>query len=83
MRRTQAGQVETPVISLSDTQCRRCNAMGVSVIGLGSNWNGAIEVAWCSVKCAKRDGWPWLRGEKISDNHAFHFDFAISIQEQG
>lgn len=68
MRRTQAGQIDRITLrdgapSLAETCCRRCGAMGVTVVALGRNDNGAIERVWCGTGCAVLDGWPFLRSE--------------------
>lgn len=63
MRRSQAGQVD-PSAPLDARSCRVCGGSGVSIIALGSNDNGAIELAYCSPRCAMTQGWPWLRSER-------------------
>ncbi len=66
MRRTQAGQTEflfDQPRTLAGTPCHRCGVMGVTIVAMGRNSNGAIEAAWCGHEHARLDGWPWLVGE--------------------
>jgi hypothetical protein len=64
--RTQAGQTqlafEAPRL-LADTACASCGTLGVAIIVMGTNANGAIEAAFCGHDCARRQGWPWLASE--------------------
>jgi hypothetical protein len=64
MRRTQACQMTLPIgpepLVLADLACCVCEAVGVTIVGLGVNSNGAIELIFCSPECAKKKGWPWL-----------------------
>lgn len=69
MRRTQAEQFgqlgqydDMPV--LAEITCRRCPTVGVTIVAMGTNANGAVEMAWCGPKCAALDGWPWLRSKR-------------------
>ena len=64
MRRTQAGQISLPLgpapIVLAEMVCTMCSTPGVTIVGLGRNDNGAIELCYCSIDCARRAGWPWI-----------------------
>ena len=65
MRRTQARQVDLPGNlqadpCLADVRCRGCRKLGVAIVALGRNDNGAVEMAFCTVACAIPWGWPWL-----------------------
>lgn len=67
MRRTQAGELlagfDAPP-DLAALTCRVCGTRGVTIVGLRTDDRGAHEFAWCSVECARIDGWPWLRSER-------------------
>lgn len=64
MRRSQAAHPMLPLdgkpIILAEQKCHHCAAAGVMVILLGRTANGAFEMTFCSVDCAKQHGWPWL-----------------------
>lgn len=65
VRRTQARQVELqPDVPLAQQACRQCRLLGLTIVAMGRNDNGAIELGWCSVNCARLDGWPFLRSER-------------------
>jgi hypothetical protein len=69
MRRTQARQLGPSFApgalpDLKSMRCIRCDAVGVTIMAMGRNDNGAIELAWCAPDCAANDGWPWLHGER-------------------
>ena len=70
MRRTQARLVDLPPpgtpLVLAAVPCRRCAALGATVVALGRDERGVIELAWCSIEHAKLDGWPWLRAGRLS-----------------
>ena len=64
MRRTQANQTaftwpDQPRL-LETTTCHHCSVPGVTIVVMGRNENGAIEVGFCDFPHAKLHGWPWL-----------------------
>lgn len=73
MRRSQARLAELPAVSkrlvLAELRCRRCGALGVAHVALGTDARGAIERAWCSTACARLDrddplAWMVARAER-------------------
>lgn len=66
MRRTQAKLCEFSLDlaadpCLADQPCRRCGMLGATIVALGRNDAGAIDLAWCSPLCAGADGNPLFR----------------------
>jgi hypothetical protein len=47
--------------SLTRKQCLRCPHRGITLIVVRSD--NAVE-GWCCMKCARRDGWPFLSAQK-------------------
>lgn len=58
--------VTETVVPLARLQCQVCGQMGCMVVALGRDERGASERTWCSVICARTQGWPWLVSEKQS-----------------
>jgi hypothetical protein len=75
MRRTQAHQIQPGLSSIATATCRQCDTVGVAVLAYGTNENGAIAAGWCSVPCARKDGWPWLAAERAPKTEAMVFTF--------
>lgn len=70
MRRTQSRQLSLPLlidapISLAALSCEACGTLGVTVIAIGRDGNGAYERCWCATDCARTAGWPWLASERL------------------
>jgi hypothetical protein len=63
MRRTGARQVTPFAGTLAQTACSVCAQLGVVILASGRNDNGLIERQYCSMACAKAEGWPWLNGD--------------------
>ncbi len=63
MLRRSAAQVIPVVEPLAETPCCVCGGIGVTILAMGRNDNGAIERAYCSAACGRREGWPWLKGD--------------------
>jgi hypothetical protein len=67
MRRTQAKQTafafDEPRL-FATTACTRCGSLGITILVLGRNESGAIEVGYCDYPCAKAEGWPRFSGER-------------------
>jgi hypothetical protein len=74
VRRTQAAQIQIDLRdgppTLAETTCLRCETLGVTIIAIGRNDNGAIQAAWCGYDCARIDGWPWLTSERSAAANA-------------
>ena len=68
MRRTQArltfGLAPGAPVVLADLRCRVCGGGQVSIVALGADERGAIELAYCGPVCARAQGWPWLASER-------------------
>lgn len=63
MQRRSAAQVIPFRGTMAETPCVVCPTIGVKILAMGRNDNGAIERAYCSFDCAYREGWPWLNGD--------------------
>jgi hypothetical protein len=69
VRRSTANPLVVPLgvaIDLATLVCLRCGHVGCTVLVMGSNSNGAIELAYCTPLCASLAGVNrYLRSERI------------------
>jgi hypothetical protein len=69
MRRTTSNRLVAPLgaaIELAALPCSRCGQVGCTVLVMGSNTNGAIELAFCTPLCASLAGARrYLRSERL------------------
>jgi hypothetical protein len=71
--------IALPCPSLDLIRCQRCESCGITVIST----SGEAESYWCSIDCARLDGWPWLltsiEGRKRDTTHGHQGTAAARI----